>query len=258
MDNNRQNTLLLTVIAVATLLVAVIGATFAYFTARTTGTETTSTVVVTAARLAITYEDGTGSVVTANTNIEPSEDPLITKNFTLTPTLNTTDPGMNMPYTLNLIVTTNTFQLKNLVTGTSISYKLINNADSVTGSIPDSTGYTPIGALAVDSSGTALPTNSDARQTSEDLCGTVTVYANDGTATTKNGVELGTGVFVSGSNTPHEYTLEIYFMEDNKNQDLDTIKTFIGYIDVSTGGSSTQINTATEGHNSEQPFTPAP
>ena len=34
MNNNRTNTLLLTVIGVATLLVAVIGASFAYFTAQ--------------------------------------------------------------------------------------------------------------------------------------------------------------------------------------------------------------------------------
>ena len=52
---DKKNTLLLTVIAIATLLVAVVGATFAYFTAQTTGskdapvnvtTETTNSVLV--------------------------------------------------------------------------------------------------------------------------------------------------------------------------------------------------------------------
>ena len=38
--DNRKNTILLTVIAVATLLVAVVGATFAYFTAKGGGTVT--------------------------------------------------------------------------------------------------------------------------------------------------------------------------------------------------------------------------
>ena len=33
MENNKQNSVLLIIIAVATLLVAVVGATFAYFTA---------------------------------------------------------------------------------------------------------------------------------------------------------------------------------------------------------------------------------
>ena len=43
-DNSKTNTLLLTVIGVATLLVAVIGSTFAYFTAQVSGSEKTSTV----------------------------------------------------------------------------------------------------------------------------------------------------------------------------------------------------------------------
>ena len=263
-NNNKQNTLLLTVIAVATLLVAVIGATFAYFTANTTGTETASTIVVTAARLEITYEDNTNSVVTADQNIEPSETALITKNFKLTPTTNTTgtgnvaSPAMNMPYTLNLVVTTNTFQLKNTVTGTSISYKLINQAASVTGSIPSSTGFTPIGATALPETTPTLAAESDALQETNDKVGQITVYANDGTPTQKNGLELGTGVFVNGNTAAHQYTLEIYFMEDHNNQDYDTNKTFTGYIDVSTGGSSTQISNATTGTNNEHPFVANP
>ena len=40
MNENKSNTLLLTVIGVATLLVAVVGASFAYFTAQLSGTET--------------------------------------------------------------------------------------------------------------------------------------------------------------------------------------------------------------------------
>ena len=43
-DNSKTNTLLLTVIGVATLLVAVIGATFAYFTAQVGGGESATTV----------------------------------------------------------------------------------------------------------------------------------------------------------------------------------------------------------------------
>lgn len=253
-DKNKQNTLLLTVIAVATLLVAVIGATFAYFTAQTSGTESASTVILTAARLEITYEDNTNSVVTANDKIEPTTSALITKNFKLTPTTNTTgsgnvaSPAMNMPYTLNLIVTTNTFELKNTVTGTSISFKLTNNATSVAGSIPSNTGYVPVGALTLPAA-TTLPNNSDALQTSTDLVGSVTTYANDGTSTSKRGVEIGTGIFVNGNGAAHQYTLEIFFMEDNNNQDHDRNKTFTGYIDVSTGGSSTQITSSSTATN---------
>ena len=44
---NRKNTILLTVIAVATLLVAVVGATFAYFTAQGGGIAETKVNVTT-------------------------------------------------------------------------------------------------------------------------------------------------------------------------------------------------------------------
>ena len=44
---NRKNTILLTVIAVATLLVAVVGATFAYFTAQGTGSKQKDVTVTT-------------------------------------------------------------------------------------------------------------------------------------------------------------------------------------------------------------------
>lgn len=56
--NPRGNTVLLTVIAVATLLVAVIGATFAYFTVTITGSENPTSVIVKTATLGITYTNG--------------------------------------------------------------------------------------------------------------------------------------------------------------------------------------------------------
>ncbi len=59
-DNQKKgNTVLLTVIAVATLLVAVVGATFAYFTASVQGNNTASSVIVNTATLGnIVYENG--------------------------------------------------------------------------------------------------------------------------------------------------------------------------------------------------------
>ena len=56
--NPRGNTVLLTVIAVATLLVAVIGATFAYFTVSVSGNDTATSVIVKTAKLGIVYEQG--------------------------------------------------------------------------------------------------------------------------------------------------------------------------------------------------------
>ncbi len=55
----KKNVVLLTVIAVATLLITVVGATFAYFTATVSGTEKAEEIKITAANdLTITYNDG--------------------------------------------------------------------------------------------------------------------------------------------------------------------------------------------------------
>jgi len=266
MENNRQNTLLLTVIAVATLLVAVIGATFAYFTANVTNQETASSVKLTAATLEIAYADGSGnSVILANQNIEPRKttDPaLIHKNFTLTPSsnINTTtvagnqaSDAINMPYVLQLIVLENTFQLTNKVTGTSLSYKLINNQDSRAGSIPDSDDYKPIAM-------TTTPTTENVNKNTErggnafqtQVLGPIDVYDNNGVKTTPQGINIGRGVFINGNNgssAAHDYTLEIYFIDDGTVQDADEVKTFRGYINVSTGGSDTQLDNTTTGTN---------
>ena len=87
MANDRKNTILLTVIGIATLLVAIVGATFAYFTATVTSDETASTIVVRSA------SGGTSTFVGADiitvTNIYPkgdgtsASDAWVTKYFTI-------------------------------------------------------------------------------------------------------------------------------------------------------------------------------
>ena len=98
MENNKQNTALLIVIAVATLLVAVVGATFAYFTANSSNTST-STVSTTSGQMSITYSDGKSALLVSE-NIQPSNAILVNKTFTLTGT-NTTS-GLAMPYNIGL------------------------------------------------------------------------------------------------------------------------------------------------------------
>ena len=85
MENNKQNTVLLTIIAVATLLVAVVGATFAYFTANQ-NTGSTAQVLTNSGKMNITFADGT-DVVTLDkykNGFEPSQDILVDKTFTIT------------------------------------------------------------------------------------------------------------------------------------------------------------------------------
>ena len=60
---DRKNTVFLMVIAIATLLVAVIGATFAWFSAQVNGNDTASSVIVRTATLGITYTNGNALIL---------------------------------------------------------------------------------------------------------------------------------------------------------------------------------------------------
>lgn len=66
MENNKKNTLLLTVIAIATLLVAVVGATFAYFSAQVQTDESEQVQVQTHTNNTLTYNIDKALSVNAN------------------------------------------------------------------------------------------------------------------------------------------------------------------------------------------------
>ena len=122
MNENRQNTALLTVIAVATLLVAVVGAIFAYFTT-TSNTGSTSTITATTGTMAITFGDGTDTLQTATEAFQPSDAYIIEKTFTIKGTNTATGQtgtgaavdgeGLTMP--LNLLLMLFTIILRELM-----------------------------------------------------------------------------------------------------------------------------------------------
>ena len=267
MENNKQNTLLLTVISVATLLVAVIGATFAYFTANVNDTET-SAVILTTATLTINYEGGTNGLVTNSTSVEPTDPngdhPLISKQFTLTAQTNNTNTAsktgdeVNMPYVVQLVVTKNTFHLTNALSSdtnyanTSLSYKLTTSS-SDTGAIPSNS--TKYGALPqTELPGATDIQKNDARTTAATkdemqtgVMGDIRVYQASGYYNDVQGINLGRGVFKrDGGATSHAYTLKVYFLNDGKVQDADEEKEFQAYIAISTGDPKTQLTNNTD------------
>ena len=101
MDKKSKNTLIVSIIALALVL---IGVTYAYFSARITGLESASMIQLTAGRMGIVYSEGDGDVIF--NNIYPREEAWVTKTFTLTG-YNSTDQAMK--YNIGLNVTTNTF-----------------------------------------------------------------------------------------------------------------------------------------------------
>lgn len=237
MKDNRNNTLLLTVIAIATLLVAVIGATFAYFSSSVNGDDP-SIIKAGSALIELNFDSDDGADL-SKTGIQPkglmytkedgqqvnemiTDNAIISKTFKLTQS-NSTDKDFT--YDIYLIVDNSTFTNDNPanipdVTGTptSISAKLIGS--EAVGSASSTTVYVPSGT---DTSN-------------------VTLTNNDGTETVVKGVKLGTGTFTHGqNNVTHEYTVEIYFLDSNKAQDGDRGKDFQGHIAISSGAAANAL-----------------
>lgn len=202
MKEGKNNTVLLTVIGIATLLVAVVGATFAYFSAQLSGTENQSTMTIQASNGGSSTLDGGEAIVVKD--IYPREEAWVNKKITITYD-NTTATSGTYDYNVGLHYT-NGYQ----VDGSSydIQYTITE-------------GYCETHPEAVGSA----------------ACGTAggTWYQNvteQGTVTkqtaTKTGIPAGTGdlaAIASGSiNLPangvkHYYTLRIYFVNDpNRNQ----------------------------------------
>ncbi len=112
MDSEQKNgnTVLLTVIGVATLLVALVGATFAYFSANITNTADHSVIITTAAPVGLIYKS-TGDIEA--TNIIPGES-ITPGTFTVrnpdgTGEGETIGSTVMQTYDLNLIVDEDTF-----------------------------------------------------------------------------------------------------------------------------------------------------
>lgn len=116
-DTKKGNTVLLTVIAVATLLVAVVGATFAYFTASVSNPGGNESVVVTTANLGtITYQNGTQ--ISLDNALPGASD---TKSFTI----KLDESGTNdLKYTIKWKSVDNTFE------GTDLVYTLQGNGSN--------------------------------------------------------------------------------------------------------------------------------
>lgn len=210
----RNNSILLTVIAIATLLVTVAGATFAYFTAIRSGNETGSTIVV---------KTGGGASFKLETthidleNIYPRDEAWATKYISFT---NETQGDMNadIDYSLYLRITENTFvgnplsyTLKRVVTNgvcldgtTSCSTQIMTTSGETDNLIPEIT--TPVQIVGTD----------DAEQPG-----------------TKVFDITGTGTFAIGSNNKtHVYELKIFFENKNENQNTNQGKTFTAYVGV--------------------------
>lgn len=121
MNGGKGSTILLTIIAVATLLVAVVGATFAYFGATMNSGDANTTIEVTSGTLSIEYD---GNSTLTGGNVNPGEQ-IASKNFSVTGVVTGSN---NLNYEANLVVKNNTYSEGALV------YTITSNNTSNNGS----------------------------------------------------------------------------------------------------------------------------
>ena len=238
MENNKQNSVLLIIIAVATLLVAVVGATFAYFTA-SNPSGSTAEVKTTSGKMEIEFADGKDTIAAAKqTGFEPSNTILVDKTFTITgDNITTSKPNNNgtlgtesslvMPFIVSLDYTT-TFinnELHVLVKKT--------NADSA---YTQKISYT--GATLLKDSTTApatLKSIADFQEYYDYTVGKGTVDAKE----SKETKELVYGEFLDtqkATNADKQVTLRLVmiFPDTGDNQDYNKYATFNGIFKVTT------------------------
>lgn len=124
MNSGKGSIILLTVIAVATLLVAVVGATFAYFGATMNGSESKTTIEVTSGTLSVEYDSN--SRIKAS-NLNPG-DVVAKKTFTVTGVVT---GSTNLNYEALLAIKNNTYTDGALIY-TITSKNVSNNGSTIT------------------------------------------------------------------------------------------------------------------------------
>jgi len=197
MKESKGNNILLTIIGIATLLVAVIGATFAYFTAVLSNNETGTSITINSGTLGITFVGGSSINIQ---NIYPRGNPAAlvatdawaTKTFSV---MGNTTAAANINYALALSVNSNGF-----------------SADALKYTLAVDPGSSTNGNKAPAISATSVPT-------------------------TPGSYSIGSSCYFAGptgGNVTHTYILSIFFPDTGSNQNTDQGKTFEAHVEISS------------------------
>ncbi len=141
MREGKGNIILLTIIAVATLLVSVAGTTFAYFNAAMNGSDSPTTIEVTSGTLSVEYD---GNATIHQTGNVAANQELGKKNFTITGLVT---GSSNLNYEVKMNVKTNTYAEGELVY--TITSKNVSNNGTIITTTSDPV-VIPAGASAIN------------------------------------------------------------------------------------------------------------
>lgn len=203
MSEGKNNTVMLTIIGIATLLIAVVGATFAYFSAQLTGTDSEKEYTVRSATVGTEFDGG--SEITA-TGIYPKAEAWGTKTFSIK---TTSTKGVATKYTITLVIDNNDATSDaDLNDGNNMIKRFQANALSYTLTAKEENASTD---------GT-MPTATETKiaDPSKDiLFGTATIYGNDAQEVTQT------------------YTLSMFFKDTGEDQNANQGAQFKAHIAIS-------------------------
>lgn len=225
-EKGNGNTVLLTVIGVATLLVALVGATFAYFSATITSTAKESIYITTVSPIALKY---VGQSQISLTNISPGESQSGT--FTVSNVADTGESGTGVvqTYDLHLVIDENGLTATDLNSAAAPGQFLVTVTSQSTTAGTSKTNSTP-----ANSEMKALATGQSLGWGSATVANTAGVYdLTDGTTAAKAATDkplvTGQEILIGEVQT---YTVNAHFVETNNNQNENQGKKFSAHFEV--------------------------
>lgn len=203
MSEGKNNTVMLTIIGIATLLIAVVGATFAYFSATLTGTNNEKEYTVRSATVGTEFNGGAD--ITA-TGIYPKEEAWGTKTFSIK---TTSTKGVSTKYRITLVIDDN---------DTTADTTISDGAGHIKRFQANALSYTLTASEANAATEGIMPTATETQiaNPSQDIVfGEATIYGNDAVEVTQT------------------YTLSMFFKDTGTDQNANQGAQFKAHISIS-------------------------
>ena len=203
MSEGKNNTVMLTIIGIATLLIAVVGATFAYFSATLTGTDNEKEYTVKSATVGTQFNGGTD--ITA-TGIYPKAEAWGTKTFSIK---TTSTKGVSTKYRITLVIDDN---------DTTADATISDGAGHIKRFQANALSYTLTAIEANAATEGTMPTATETQiaDPSKDIVfGEATIYGNDAQEVTQT------------------YTLSMFFKDTGTDQNANQGAQFKAHISIS-------------------------
>ena len=228
--NEKQKEKIIIIVTLAALMLIFTGITYAFFTANNPE-GSTAQIISTSGRMLLNYNDGTDNIVPI-TNIQPSNNILVDKTFSLTGINTTSGKGINMPYVVS-IEYQSTFTNEYAEEGEFLYFiRRVDTNENISCALKGIIENFPLENIGINDNGNKY---------------TVGYFEDWSGETYKQELAKGEFKAVSGEQVI-TFNLKMMFMDTESNQDYNKGATFNGKIVINEGQTSevTQGDTAVD------------